>query len=132
MSPTNIFAPASTSAKLIFELSLFVLSITGAIFVLVFALLAYSVVKFRRRRDDDGREPPQVYGSNQVELALTVIPVLIVVTLFLATVRVTTAVQDAVPPAGAVGVIAIGHQYWWEYRFPSRSHLRRYSKLARE
>jgi cytochrome c oxidase subunit 2 len=67
-------------------------------------------VKFRRRRDDDGREPPQVYGSNQVELAWTVIPILTVVTLFLATACVITAVQNAARPAGAVEVVAIGHQ----------------------
>jgi len=118
VSPTNIFAPASTSAKWIFDLSLFVLSVTAVIFLVVFALLAYSVVKFRRRRGDDGREPPQVYGSNQVELAWTVLPILIVVTLFMATARVVTAIQNASPRAGAVEVIAIGHQYWWEYRFP--------------
>jgi cytochrome c oxidase subunit II len=118
LSPTNIFAPASTSARSIFELSIFVLSVTAAIFLVVFALLAYSVVKFRRRREDDGREPPQVYGSNQVELAWTVIPVLIVVTLFLATARVIAAVQNAARPEGAIEVIAVGHQYWWEYRFP--------------
>jgi cytochrome c oxidase subunit 2 len=95
-----------------------VLSITAAIFVVVFALLAYSVVKFRRRPDDDGREPAPVYGSNQVELAWTVIPVLIVVTLFLATAQVITAVQNAAQPPGAIELTAIGHQYWWEYRFP--------------
>src|SRR5215467_11089712 len=98
LSPTNIFAPASTPAQSIFELSLFVLSITATIFVGVFALLAYSVVKFRSRREDDGREPPQVYGSNQVELAWTVIPVLIVVTLFLATARVIADIQHAARP----------------------------------
>ena len=80
----NIFAPASKSAKWIFDLSAFVLSVTAVIFLVVFALLAYSVVKFRRRRGEDGREPPQVYKSNQVELAWTIIPVLIVITLFLA------------------------------------------------
>jgi cytochrome c oxidase subunit II len=76
-------------------------------------------VKFRRRREDDGREPPQVYGSNQVELAWTVIPVLIVLTLFLATARVIADIQNAARPEGAIEVIAIGHQYWWEYRFPN-------------
>ena len=40
---------------------------------------------------NDDREPPQVYGSNQVELAWTVIPVLIVVVLFMATARVIHA-----------------------------------------
>jgi cytochrome c oxidase subunit II len=115
---TNIFAPASTPAKSIADLSVFVLVITGIIFVVVFALLVYSVVKFRGRVTDAGREPAQVYGSTQIELAWTIIPILIVVVLFLATARVIHAVQDAPEPAGAVQVTAIGHQYWWEFRYP--------------
>jgi cytochrome c oxidase subunit II len=119
LSPTTIFAPASTSAKSIFGLSLFVLAVTGAIFLVVFTLLLYSVVKFRKRKNDDGREPPQVYGSNQVELAWTVIPVLIVVALFMATARVIASVQKTAGPENAIEVIAIGHQFWWEYRYPA-------------
>jgi len=118
LSPTNIFAPASTPAKSIFELSLFVLAVTGAIFLVVFTLLLYSVVKFRKRKNDDGREPPQVYGSNQVELAWTIIPILIVVALFMATARVIAVVQKASAPTNAIAVTAIGHQFWWEYRYP--------------
>src|SRR6202171_2400191 len=118
MSPTNIFAPASTPAESIFGLSLFVLAVTGAIFVVVFILLAYAVVKFRKSAGDDGREPPQVYGSNQVELAWTVIPVLIVVALFMATARVIATVQKVSVPSNAIAVTAIGHQFWWEYRYP--------------
>jgi cytochrome c oxidase subunit 2 len=116
-SPTNIFAPASTPAKSIFGLSLFVLVITGVIFVVVGSLLAYAVVKFRKRKDDDSREPAQVYGSNQVEIAWTVIPILIVVVLFMATARVIANVQKAAPD-NAVHVTVIGHQFWWEYRYP--------------
>jgi heme/copper-type cytochrome/quinol oxidase subunit 2 len=69
---------SSTPAKSIFGVSVFVMAIAAIIFVIVFSLLAYSVVKFRKRANDDDREPPQVYGSNQVELAWTVIPVLTV------------------------------------------------------
>ena len=118
-SPTNIFAPASTPARAIFGLSLFVLAVTGAIFLIVFALLLYSVVKFRKRKDDDGVEPPQVYGSNQVELAWTVIPVLIVVALFMATARVIASTQRNARSGHAIEVIAIAHQFWWEYRYPA-------------
>jgi cytochrome c oxidase subunit 2 len=117
-SPTNIFAPASTPARTIFGLSLFVLAVTGAIFLVVFCLLLYSVVKFRKRKNDDGREPPQVYGSNQVELAWTIIPILIVVALFMATARVIALVQRTSPPNNAIAVTVIGHQFWWEYRYP--------------
>jgi cytochrome c oxidase subunit 2 len=117
-TPTNIFVPASTPAKSIFDLSLFVLAVTGAIFLVVFVLLLYSIVRFRKKGNDDGREPPQVYGSNQVEMAWTIIPILIVVALFMATARVIALVQKTSLPGNAIAVTAIGHQFWWEYRYP--------------
>jgi cytochrome c oxidase subunit 2 len=115
----KIFEPHSTPADSIYHLSLFVLVITGAIFLVVFSLLAFVVVRFRNRTADAGREPPQVYGSTQIELAWTVIPVLIVVVLFLATARVIHVVQDAAKPATAVEITAVGHQFWWEFRYPA-------------
>jgi cytochrome c oxidase subunit 2 len=117
-SPTSIFAPVSTPAQSIFDLSLFVLMVTGAIFIVVFSLLIYAVIKFRRRGADIG-EPAQVYGSTQVELAWTVVPILIVVILFLATARVIAGIQNAARPNNALEVTVIGHQFWWEYRYPS-------------
>jgi cytochrome c oxidase subunit 2 len=109
----------STPAQSIFELSRFVLIVSAAIFMVVFTLLAYAVVKFRKRKVSDGREPAQVYGSTQVELAWTVIPVLIVVTMFLAAARVIASIQNAAHPGNAIEVTVIGHQFWWEYRYPS-------------
>ena len=118
VSSTNIFAPATTPARTIFGLSMFVLVITGIIFIVVGTLLVYSIVKFREKRAGADREPAQVYGSTQIELAWTVIPVLIVVVLFLATARVIHAIEDAPKPAAAVDITVIGHQYWWEFRYP--------------
>ena len=115
----DIFKTVSTPADAIHRLSLFVLTITGLIFAVVFSLLVYAVSKYRYRGGDDNREPPQVYGSNQMELAWTVVPVLIVLVLFFATARVIQSVQDAVPPPNAVQVTAVGHQFWWEFRYPA-------------
>src|SRR5579863_3349108 len=117
-SSTNIFAPASTPADLISGLSLFVLGVSAVIFAVVFGLLLYSAVRFRKRADDDGREPAQVYGSNQLELAWTVIPVLIVMVLFLSSARVIHAIEDAERPPGTIEVTVVGHQFWWEFRYP--------------
>jgi len=88
------------------------------IFLVVFSLLSYVVMRFRNRVADSNREPAQVYGSTQIELAWTIIPILIVVVLFLATARVIHAIQDAPKPEEAVEVTAIGHQFWWEFRYP--------------
>ena len=115
----NIFAPASTPANAIVDLSLVVVGLTGVIFVVVASLLVYAVIKFRTTPADADREPPQVYGSTQIELAWTIVPVLIVVVLFAATARVIHAIQDAPKPATAVEVTVIGHQFWWELRYPA-------------
>src|SRR5258707_6443428 len=114
----NIFDPRSTPAESIRDHSYFVLAITALIFLVVVTLLVYAVVKFRDNPLTAGREPAQVYGSTQIELAWTIIPVLIVFVLFLATARVIHAIEDARKPATAVEVTAIGHQFWWEYRYP--------------
>ena len=114
----SIFQPHSTPAESIYHLSVFVVAITAVIFLVVFSLLAYAVVKFRNKAAGAEREPAQVYGSTQIELAWTIIPILIVVVLFLATARVIHAIQDAPKPATAVEVTAIGHQFWWEFRYP--------------
>ena len=46
------------------------------------------------------------------------IPVLIVLVLFLATARVIHSVQDAAERHGSIEVTVIGHQFWWEFRYP--------------
>jgi cytochrome c oxidase subunit 2 len=115
---TNIFKPLSTPAEAVYEISLLVLAICAGIFLIVGGLLAYTLIHFRRRPDDDGREPPQVYGSNQIELAWTVIPILIVFVLILVTARTIADVQNAAKPPAALDVTVVGHQWWWEIRYP--------------
>lgn len=113
----SIFAPASTPANSILHLAYFVLAITGSIFVVVGGLLTWALIRYRARGDDTS-EPPQIYGSTQVELAWTVVPILIVVVLFLTTARIIFAIQDAPKPKSALDVTVVGHQYWWEFRYP--------------
>ena len=118
--PTNIFRPAGTSAQSIFGLSMLVLTITLCIFLVVAGLLLYVLLRYRHRASspEAEQEPAQIYGSTQIELSWTVIPVLIVVILFLATARVILSSEQTRRPAGALDVIVIGHQFWWEYRYP--------------
>src|SRR5262245_15713652 len=120
-SVASIFRPASTPAGAIHDLSMLVLAVCTAIFLVVAGVLAYTIVRFRRPSVDLDREPPQVYGSNQIEIAWTVIPVIIVFVLTMATARVVSEVQDKHPPKpdDSLSVTVIGHQWWWEIRYPS-------------
>jgi cytochrome c oxidase subunit II len=120
MSPggiTSIFDPISTPAKTIHETSLLVLWISLGIFLVVAGLLIVTLIRFRQK-PNDSEEPPQIYGSNQIELAWTVLPILIVFVLILVTARTIADVQNARLPGSAVNVNVVGHQWWWEIRYP--------------
>jgi cytochrome c oxidase subunit II len=94
------------------------LAICAGIFLVVGGLLAFTIVRFRRRNTDDRHEPVQVYGSNRIEIAWTVIPILIVLVLSMATARAVIEVQNKRMPASALKVTVVGHQWWWEFRYP--------------
>ncbi len=115
----NIFKPFATPAAAEKHIALFALAITAGIFVIVGGLIVYTIWRFRRRPDDDShQEPPQVYGSNQIEVAWTVIPILIVFVLIGVTARVIAGVQNQSPPQQTVKVRLIGHQWWWQVEYP--------------
>ena len=117
---SSIFRPVSPPANAIRDLSWLVLAISAGIFAVVGGLLVYSIVVFRQRKGEDNREPPQVYGSNPIELAWTVVPLLIVFVLFLVTARTISDIENATPPPDALHVTVVGHQWWWEFHYPDQ------------
>src|SRR5437016_10352114 len=114
----SIFAPVSTPAFAIRDLSFLVLAIVTFIFIVVAGVTVYAIIRYRHRPGDDRRDPPQVYGSTQIELAWTVVPFLIVIILFLTTTRYTFAIERHAAPPDAVDVTVVGNQWWWEIRYP--------------
>lgn len=117
-SVANIFQPRSAPAEAVHEASLLALLVCAGIFLVVGGLLTYAVIRFRSRPGDEHREPPQIYGSNQLEMAWTAIPILIVFVLVLVTARTTADIQNAVLPPDSLKVRVVGHQWWWEIHYP--------------
>lgn len=116
---TNIFAPLATPGSEERQAALFTIAITTIIFIVVGGLIVFTIWRFRRRPGDASRqEPPQVYGSNQIEAAWTIIPILIVFVLIGVSARVIASVQNASPPAHTLKIRLIGHQWWWEVQYP--------------
>jgi cytochrome c oxidase subunit II len=115
----DIFHPMASPAAAEKDAALLSFAITGAIFVVVAGLIFYTLFRFRRRPgDNENQEPPQIYGSNQIEVAWTVIPILIVFVLIGVSARVIASVENASPPKTALKVTLIGHQWWWEVYYP--------------
>lgn len=108
-------SPASPSASSIANLHNVIMLIALVIFIIVEGLLLYSVVRFRRR--DDEEMPRQIYGSVPVEIAWTVAPAIIVIILMILTFRTMRTVAET-PSSNTVNVQVVAHQWWWEFRYP--------------
>src|SRR6267154_1178990 len=93
----NIFDPRAMPADAVYRLSILVLAVCAAIFLVVAGLLTFTIVRFRRKVAD-GREPAQVYGSNRIEIAWTVLPILIVLVLTMAPARAVVVIQHRRAP----------------------------------
>jgi len=113
----DMFQPLSRPAEMIHQSAMLVLWISAGTFAVVTARVVCQVVRFRKKKKDDGTEAPQVYGSSHIELAWTVIPILITVVLILVTSRTIGEIQNAPMPENALKVRLVGHQWWWEVHY---------------
>ena len=85
------------------------------VFVFVELLLLYTIWRYRRRSDDD--RPEHVHGNTTLEIVWTAIPALILALIAVPSVRTIFRTQ-AKASADALQVQVIGHQWWWEFRYP--------------
>ena len=112
----SIFNPVSPAATPIRDLFMLVFGVIGIIFVITQGALIWSIIHYRAKGDET-KAPPQIYGSNPIELAWTVVPLIIVFTLFLVTTRSIYSLDMQEAPEGALKVTATGHQWWWEFEY---------------
>src|SRR4051812_1937197 len=86
-----------------------------AVFIFVEGILILTLIKFRKRPGQP--EPEHVHGNTTLEIAWTVIPLLILIIIGIPTVRTIFKTQ-AKAREDALQVEVIGHQWWWEFRYP--------------
>jgi cytochrome c oxidase subunit 2 len=85
------------------------------VFIVVEGVLVYAMWHFRAR--PGGALPEQTHGNTTLEIVWTIIPAAILALIAVPTVR--TIFQMAAPTGGdALQVEVIGHQWWWEFRYP--------------
>lgn len=85
------------------------------VFVFVEGGIVYVLIKFRARAG--GADPEPVHGHTALEIAWTLAPALIIV--FIAVPSIQLIWKDAgADTSDALQVQAIGHQWWWEFRYP--------------
>ncbi len=119
------FAPvdaASPNAERINESYAWVSIFTGAVFLLVEGSLIWFIVRYRRRRRRRDEDGAQIHGNTNLEIAWTLLPVVILVAIGAFVFYKLPGIQD-VPSANASGgrvdVEVKGYRYYWNFEYPN-------------
>jgi len=106
---------ASSVAPLVDGLYLFLVVVTGAVSLLIWLVIFYFAIKYRRRPDNElaqEQEPPAI-----LEMTWTVLPLLIFIGIFIAGSLVFFRMQAV--PSNALEVYATGRQWMWKFQHPT-------------
>jgi cytochrome c oxidase subunit II len=114
-TPNTIFGAHSEFGHSVDILTRKLLYLGLIVFVLVEALLVYILVKFRDK--DGNREAKQIHGNATLEIGWTLVPAVILAFIAVPTIKTIFETQAKAIP-GALQVEVIGHQWWWEFRYP--------------
>jgi cytochrome c oxidase subunit 2 len=112
-----VFHPQSPEAHAIATLFTDFLVLAAIIFLIVVAIVAFSVVRYRARPGDS--DPPPNFGHRRLEITWTVVPLLLVLAIFVFTLRTMAEVDAPLEPDRPPDLVITGHQWWWEARYPN-------------
>jgi len=111
--------PASETAQQLQDLFAGIFWWAVAVFVVVEGALLLTVLKFRTGRGQVGSHPPKhVHGNTIVELAWTLAPAVVLVMIAVPTIATIWEVDRPTTDPDALVVEVVGHQWWWEFRYP--------------
>ena len=113
---------ASPNADRITDSYLWVSIFAGAIFLLVQGSLIWFIFRYRRGKRLRAEDGAQIHGHTNLELAWTIVPVLILVAIGSFLFYKLPGIQD-VPSASAEGgrvdVQVKGYRYYWQFTYPN-------------
>lgn len=104
--------PESPVARDVYELHLIILGICVVIFVGVFGVMLYSIIKHRK---SVGHQAAHFHENTTVEVIWTVIPLLVLVMMMIPATKTLLTMRDASSPDMTVKVT--GYQWKWGYEY---------------
>jgi cytochrome c oxidase subunit 2 len=115
-APQDSLEPAGKYSQSIDNLFKPVFLIAVVVFFVVQGLVLFSVLKFRRKPDDDDTEfPEQIHGSTKLEIGWTILPALVLGLVGIFTMPVLFDLNSE--PDEAMEVTVYGQKYWWAYEY---------------
>jgi cytochrome c oxidase subunit 2 len=107
---------ASTQAEQIDTLWDVLLIASVPVFVLVQAVVMYSVWKFRMRPGQELQDGPPIHGNTRLEVIWTLIPAIVILGLCVYAYTVLENIEEA--QASETSVNVVGQQFTWTFEYP--------------
>jgi cytochrome c oxidase subunit II len=105
---------ASTIARSVDHLYFFITAITLFFTFVIFSVIFYFMIKYRRRSPDE--RPKAIEGSLPLEVLWTAIPTVLVAVIFVW--GSSLYFQNAEPPPGSMEIFVTGKQWMWKAEHP--------------
>jgi cytochrome c oxidase subunit 2 len=105
---------ASTFAGQVDALYFFLIAMSVFFVTLIFTLVIYFAVKYRRRSEIE--RPPAIHMDMRLEILWTVIPLILVMISFAW--GATIFLNMSQPPENAIEIRAVGRQWMWKFQHP--------------
>jgi cytochrome c oxidase subunit 2 len=104
---------ASTVAGRVDNLYFFLIAVSAFFAILIFALVTFFVIRYRRR---PGHEARPIHGSISLEILWTIIPFCIAMVMFAW--GAGLYFEMARPPSNATEIYVVGKQWMWKFQHP--------------
>jgi cytochrome c oxidase subunit 2 len=116
-APMSTVKPHSDYAHEILHVYGIITWVTLGIALIVGLGLAWVLIRFHAR-PESATLPVQTRGHTLLEMAWTIGPALVLLGIAIPTIQVVFRTQAA-PPRDALAVTVRGHQWWWEFQYPT-------------
>lgn len=128
VAPQTTVFPKSPEAEQIQFLYALIFWLATLVFFAVQGAMVYTLWRYRYRQ---GHElPAQVHGNTRLEIGWTIAPAVVLFAIAIPTIQTIFALEgpsigDPGSPnvANAMPIEVIGHQWWWEIRYPQQGVL---------
>ena len=114
--PQSTFDAQGPVSEIQKNLFLFTFWIAVIVFIVVEGAILFVTFRYRRKNDE---LPVQTHGNLKLEITWTIIPAIIIVIIAIPTVIGIWQTQVMPDEEDSLVINAVGHQWWFEFNYPS-------------
>lgn len=113
----TVLVPKGYGAQKSMDLIILTTTVMSFVFLVVITLLITVLIRFRKKKGEEVRNPKQVEGSVLLEIVWTSIPIILVIIMAVPTVMAEFNLADDSDAEDHMNINVTANQYWWHFEY---------------